>query len=131
MDYVLTVLAALDDEFLCPICLSLLDTTMTTMECMHRFCQECILKSLRYSKQKECPTCRHPLPASKRSLRPDPEFDQIIAEVYPSRNVFDQQQSELLEKMRLYGNPQALAASVEEGIRRQVKPPLFCVCQRA
>ncbi len=30
----------------CPICLGLLRETYTTMECMHRFCHDCIVRSL-------------------------------------------------------------------------------------
>lgn len=33
---------SLDSELMCPICLDMLNTTMTTKECLHRFCQECI-----------------------------------------------------------------------------------------
>jgi hypothetical protein len=33
----------------------------------------------------ECPTCRKKL-VSKRSLRPDPNFDQLVAKIFPDRN---------------------------------------------
>lgn len=61
----------------CPICLDMLKKTMTTKECLHRFCSECIITALR-SGNKECPTCRKKL-VSKRSLRPDPNFDYLIS----------------------------------------------------
>lgn len=66
-------------EFLhrCPICLDMLKKTMTTKECLHRFCSDCIITALR-SGNKECPTCRKKL-VSKRSLRPDPNFDCLIS----------------------------------------------------
>ncbi|XP_062504194.1 E3 ubiquitin-protein ligase RING2-like [Corticium candelabrum] len=73
----------LRSELMCPICLDVLKHTMTTKECLHRFCQECIITALR-SGNKECPTCRKKL-VSKRSLRPDPNFDALIAKLYPSR----------------------------------------------
>ena len=38
---------ALNVEFTCPVCLGILRNTMTVMECLHRFCSECINKSLR------------------------------------------------------------------------------------
>ncbi|XP_065844654.1 E3 ubiquitin-protein ligase RING2-like isoform X2 [Oscarella lobularis] len=71
----------LRSEMMCPICLDVLKTTMTTKECLHRFCQECIITALR-SGNKECPTCRKKL-ISKRSLRPDPTFDALIAKLNP------------------------------------------------
>lgn len=63
--------------FRCPICLDMLKKTMTTKECLHRFCSDCIITALR-SGNKECPTCRKKL-VSKRSLRPDPNFDCLIS----------------------------------------------------
>jgi hypothetical protein len=48
----------LHSELMCPICLDLLKKTMTTKECLHRFCSECIITALR-SGNKECPTCRY------------------------------------------------------------------------
>ncbi|RCN44555.1 zinc finger, C3HC4 type [Ancylostoma caninum] len=69
----------LSTELSCPICLDLLTQTMTTKECLHRFCAECITTAL-FRGNKECPTCRKKL-VSKRSLRPDPNFDSLIAKV--------------------------------------------------
>ena len=34
-------------ELKCPICLDILQNTMTTKDCIHRFCQECITTALR------------------------------------------------------------------------------------
>jgi len=74
----------------CPICLDLLTSTMTTVECLHRFCAECIITALR-SGNKECPTCRKKL-VSKRSLRPDPNFDQLVAKLFPDKDECDEQE---------------------------------------
>lgn len=38
---------SLHSELMCPICLDMLKNTMTTKECLHRFCQECIITALR------------------------------------------------------------------------------------
>jgi len=81
---------ALHSELMCPICLDLMKNTLTTKECLHRFCQECIITALR-SGNKECPTCRKKL-ISKRSLRPDPNFDSLISKVYPNRDELNEQQ---------------------------------------
>merc|ERR1719282_559898 len=77
-------------ELRCPICLDLLTATMTTKECLHRFCAECIITALR-SGNKECPTCRKKL-VSKRSLRPDPNFDQLVAKLFPDKDECDEQE---------------------------------------
>ena len=66
----------LHPDFRCPICGGYLKKTTTVMECMHRFCEECIETSLRLVK-KECPTCRIHVP-SRRSLRSDTRFDKLI-----------------------------------------------------
>lgn len=71
---------SLHRELMCPICLDILNQTMTTRECLHRFCSACINKALR-SGNKECPTCRKKL-TSRRCLRPDPNFDKLIAKIY-------------------------------------------------
>ncbi|RTG82195.1 E3 ubiquitin-protein ligase RNF1/2 [Schistosoma bovis] len=76
---------SLKSELMCPICLDILKVTMTTKECLHRFCSECIITALRNG-NKECPTCRKKL-VSKRSLRRDPNFDALISKIYPSRQV--------------------------------------------
>lgn len=87
----------LQNELMCPICLDILKHTMTTKECLHRFCQECIITALRAG-NKECPTCRKKL-ISKRSLRPDPNFDSIIAKIYPNREEYDALHEKVLEKL--------------------------------
>lgn len=42
-------------EFCCPICLGYIRRTSIVMECLHRFCAECIEKCLRLGK-KQCPS---------------------------------------------------------------------------
>jgi E3 ubiquitin-protein ligase RNF1/2 len=87
----------LQNELMCPICLDILKNTMTTKECLHRFCQDCIITALRAG-NKECPTCRKKL-VSKRSLRPDPNFDGIISKIYPNREEYDALHEKVLEKL--------------------------------
>jgi len=88
---------SLNALLMCPICLDVLRNTMTTKECLHRFCSECITTALR-SGNKECPTCRKRL-VSRRSLRHDPIFDALIAKLYPSREVYEKEQDELLNQV--------------------------------
>uniref|UniRef100_A0A2K5ES38 E3 ubiquitin-protein ligase RING2 n=1 Tax=Aotus nancymaae TaxID=37293 RepID=A0A2K5ES38_AOTNA len=101
---------SLHSELMCPICLDMLKNTMTTKECLHRFCADCIITALR-SGNKECPTCRKKL-VSKRSLRPDPNFDALISKIYPSHD-------EVLARINKHNNQQALSHSIEEGVKIQ------------
>lgn len=82
-----------------------------------RFCQECIITALR-SGNKECPTCRKKL-VSKRSLRPDPNFDALISKIYPSREEYEAHQERVLAKVKQVVNPAALTQNIEEGLRQQ------------
>ncbi|KAH6919595.1 hypothetical protein HPB50_029416 [Hyalomma asiaticum] len=137
---------SLHSELMCPICLDMLKNTMTTKECLHRFCQECIITALRsgnkvraavaspgrtvrvpalplacrlgnIATRVECPTCRKKL-VSKRSLRADPNFDMLIAKIYPSRDEYEAHQERVLAKLNRQ-HSQALAHSIEEGMRMQ------------
>lgn len=56
---------------------------------------------------------------SKRSLRPDPNFDALISKIYPSRDEYDAQQERVLAKLKQTINPNALTQSIEEGLRQQ------------
>eukprot|EP00039_Didymoeca_costata_P000923 m.48071 g.48071 ORF g.48071 m.48071 type:complete len:272 (+) comp10550_c0_seq1:170-985(+) len=93
----------LNDQLKCPVCLSILTSTMTTKDCLHRFCSECISKALRMNK-KECPTCRNECP-SKRSLRQDDNFDKLISIIFPDRQVLESRHQELMVKIKQYNNP--------------------------
>ncbi|XP_002130931.2 E3 ubiquitin-protein ligase RING2 [Ciona intestinalis] len=108
---------SLHSELMCPICLDMLRNTMTTKECLHRFCSECITTALR-SGNKECPTCRKKL-VSRRSLRPDPNFDALIAKIYPSRDEYEAHQAKVLQNITRHHNQAALTASIEEGLKSQ------------
>lgn len=108
---------SLHSELMCPICLDMLKNTMTTKECLHRFCSDCIVTALR-SGNKECPTCRKKL-VSRRSLRRDSNFDALISKIYPSRDEYEAHQDRVLEKLNRLHNRQALSSSIEEGIRMQ------------
>lgn len=104
---------SLHSELMCPICLDMLKVTMTTKECLHRFCQDCIITALR-SGNKECPTCRKKL-ISKRSLRHDPNFDMLIAKIYPSREDYEAQQERVMAKV----NKHNFVNNIEDTLRLQ------------
>uniref|UniRef100_A0A183BYW3 RING-type E3 ubiquitin transferase n=1 Tax=Globodera pallida TaxID=36090 RepID=A0A183BYW3_GLOPA len=108
----------LGTEFSCPICLDLLKNTMVT-ECLHRFCSECIHKSI-YKGNRECPTCRKKL-ISKRNLRADPSMDKLIDTVWPDRQHHEALQREKAQKWREHIAVDALQRSIAEGMREQAK----------
>ncbi|CAH8563897.1 unnamed protein product [Schistosoma bovis] len=105
---------SLKSELMCPICLDILKVTMTTKECLHRFCSECIITALRNG-NKECPTCRKKL-VSKRSLRRDPNFDALISKIYPSRQEYEAHQDKILARL----NRQHLSAALTRSLEQQL-----------
>lgn len=86
----------LNMELTCPVCLRILHKTEIVMECLHRFCSECIQKCLRVGKN-ECPSCRIHVP-SRRSLRPDPNFDALIAKIYPDLHAFERYEEKMIQQ---------------------------------
>lgn len=108
---------SLHSELMCPICLDMLKKTMTTKECLHRFCSDCIVTALR-SGNKECPTCRKKL-VSKRSLRADPNFDLLISKIYPSRDEYEAHQERVLAKLNKSHSREALVQSITVGMKAQ------------
>jgi len=80
----------LHSEFICPICMGYIRNASLVMECLHRFCDECIQKCLRFGK-KECPSCRIHIP-SRRSLRHDEEFDLILLHIMGDVRVLEQEE---------------------------------------
>ncbi|KAH9360968.1 hypothetical protein HPB48_019570 [Haemaphysalis longicornis] len=108
--------SSLEEHFRCAICLDLTKNTMASMVCLHRFCQECIVPALRRG-NKQCPICRTKL-ATKRSLRPDPNFDSLIEKLYPSGGENEAHQEQLVSNANRQPS-QALAHSVEEGMSTQ------------
>jgi len=102
----------------CPICLGFIKNTSIVMECLHRFCGECIQKCLRIGK-KECPSCRIHIP-SRRSLRPDPNFDNLIKSIYGDIDAlekFEEKEIENLNKAKNMNN--AYSESRKRGIMQQ------------
>ncbi|CAK9291271.1 unnamed protein product [Gordionus sp. m RMFG-2023] len=106
---------SLNSELMCPICLDMLKNTMTTKECLHRFCQECIITALR-SGNKECPTCRKKL-ISKRSLRPDPNFDSLIAKIYPYREEYETKKERKWANLSIQTIKQCLSGQYNNNIK--------------
>ncbi|KAK0158512.1 hypothetical protein PV328_009508 [Microctonus aethiopoides] len=88
---------SLHKELMCPICLEIMKKTMTTKDCLHRFCANCIITALRNG-NKECPTCREKL-VSKRSLRPDVNFDLLISKIYPNLDKYEAEHDKVIAQL--------------------------------
>ncbi|KAI3465812.1 hypothetical protein Pfo_022475 [Paulownia fortunei] len=91
-------LSELRNNVQCPICLGIIKKTRTVMGCLHRFCRECIDKSMRLGNN-ECPACRIHC-ASRRSLRDDPDFDTFVSSVFPDVEKYEEEELVLHEEER-------------------------------
>lgn len=65
--------------FKCTICLEVMKNPVVLPECMHRFCETCVEKSLRKCKH-ECPNCRCKI-VSRRDFRTDLMLQGILEKV--------------------------------------------------
>ncbi|OVA06716.1 zinc finger protein [Macleaya cordata] len=85
------------------------------MECLHRFCRECIDKSMRLGNN-ECPACRTHC-ASRRSLRDDPNYDALIAALYPDIDKYEEEELAFHEEEKTRNKQ--IQASIAQTFRRQ------------
>ncbi|PIN08587.1 Ubiquitin--protein ligase [Handroanthus impetiginosus] len=110
-------MAEIRKEVECPICLGIIRKTRTVMECLHRFCRECIDKSMRIGNN-ECPACRTHC-ASRRSLRDDPNYDALIAALYPDIDKYEEE--ELTFHDDEVARNKLIQDSIAEAFRRQTE----------
>ncbi|KAL5571128.1 hypothetical protein UlMin_020725 [Ulmus minor] len=110
-------LAELRKDVQCPICLGIIKKTRTVMECLHRFCRECIDKSMRLGNN-ECPACRTHCP-SRRSLRDDPNYDTIIAMLYPDIEKYEAEELAFHEEEK--NRNKQIQASIAQIFQRQTE----------
>ncbi|KAL1095400.1 hypothetical protein V6Z11_D06G154500 [Gossypium hirsutum] len=87
------------------------------MECLHRFCRECIDKSMRMGNN-ECPACRTHC-ASRRSLRDDPNYDSLIAALYPDIEKHEEEELTLHEEEK--ARNKQIQASITQTLHRQLE----------
>ncbi|GLT29485.1 hypothetical protein SLA2020_043510 [Shorea laevis] len=114
-EFVLVNLSDIHKEVQCPICLGIIRKTRTVMECLHRFCRECIDKSMRLGNN-ECPACRTHC-ASRRSLRNDPNYDVLVAALYPDIDRYEEEELTFQEE-EMTRNKQ-IQDSISQTIKRQ------------
>ncbi|XP_057986254.1 putative E3 ubiquitin-protein ligase RING1a isoform X2 [Hevea brasiliensis] len=115
--YVVVKLSEIRKEVQCPICLGIIRKTRTVMECLHRFCRECIDKSMRLGNN-ECPACRTHC-ASRRSLRDDPNYDALIAALYPDIDKYEEEELAFHEEEK--ARNKQIQASIAQTFRRQAE----------
>ncbi|XP_021894278.1 putative E3 ubiquitin-protein ligase RING1a isoform X2 [Carica papaya] len=116
-EYVLVELPEIRKEVQCPICLGIIKKTRTVMDCLHRFCRDCIDKSIRLGNN-ECPACRKHC-ASRRSLRDDPNFDALIAALYPDIAKYEEEELAFHDEDRTRN--QQIQASIAQIVLRQAR----------
>ncbi|KAL2328190.1 hypothetical protein Fmac_021617 [Flemingia macrophylla] len=114
-EFVFVELMEIRKEVQCPICLGIIKKTRTVMECLHRFCRECIDKSMRLGNN-ECPACRTHC-ASRRSLRDDPNYDALIAALYPDIEKYEEEELEFREEDK--NRNKLIQASIAKVVQRQ------------
>ncbi|EEC79461.1 hypothetical protein OsI_20471 [Oryza sativa Indica Group] len=114
-EFILVKLMDIRKEVQCPICLGIIRKTRTVMECLHRFCRDCIDKSMRLGNN-ECPACRTHC-ASRRSLRDDPNYDALILALYPDIDKYEEEELAFSEEERTRNKK--IQASIAETFRRQ------------
>ncbi|CAI9087415.1 OLC1v1021480C1 [Oldenlandia corymbosa var. corymbosa] len=116
-EFVFVKLSEIRKEVQCPICLGIIRKTRTVMECLHRFCRECIDKSMRLGNN-ECPACRTHC-ASRRSLRDDPNYDALIAAIYPDIDKYEEEELAFHEEER--ARNKQIQDSIAQTFRRQTE----------
>ncbi|GAB2298656.1 hypothetical protein Dimus_032731 [Dionaea muscipula] len=114
-EFILVRLSDIRKEVQCPICLGIIKKTRTVMECLHRFCRECIDKSMRLGNN-ECPACRTHC-ASRRSLRDDPNYDALIAALYPDIDQYEEEELAFHEEEK--ARNRQIQASIAQTFKRQ------------
>ncbi|KAG0518661.1 hypothetical protein BDA96_09G195400 [Sorghum bicolor] len=116
-EFTLVKLVDVRKEVQCPICLGIIRKTRTVMECLHRFCRDCIDKSMRLGNN-ECPACRTHC-ASRRSLRDDPNYDALILALYPDIDKYEEEELAFSEEERTRNK--RIQESIAETFRRQTE----------
>ncbi|KAJ4975790.1 hypothetical protein NE237_000896 [Protea cynaroides] len=114
-EFVLVRLSDIRKEVQCPICLGIIRKTRTVMECLHRFCRECIDKSMRLGNN-ECPACRTHC-ASRRSLRDDPNYDALIAALYPDIDEYEEEELAFHDEEK--DRNKQIQSSIAQTLKRQ------------
>ena len=101
------------------VCLGYIKNAYVVSQCLHRFCYECIEKVIRVGK-KECPSCRINIP-SRRSLRPDPNFDKLIKSIYGDAETLEKEEEDDTNKLNINSLNKAHAENRKRGMKFQAE----------
>jgi hypothetical protein len=134
-------IASLTSHLNCPVCLNILRETVLVRDdfcgykknylkkkkliksflqvkaCLHRFCTECINRSLHTGKR-ECPSCRAKC-ATKRDLRPDPRFDALVATLLTDITRFESERDVVVNKVNEDAAYRSVVDKMKDGLRKQ------------
>uniref|UniRef100_A0ACD5WBM8 Uncharacterized protein n=1 Tax=Avena sativa TaxID=4498 RepID=A0ACD5WBM8_AVESA len=81
---------ALAASLTCPLCHDLFREASSFVECLHTFCQECIMKKIDNEDIDSCPVCQIDLGiAPEEKLRPDHNLQSIRNKVFPLKTEVD------------------------------------------
>ena len=110
-------LESLRGDMNCPICLSILRNTSMTLECSHRFCKSCIEQSLRMNSH-DCPSCRIKV-TTRRSLRDDSRFDNLIKAIYGDLNNFEKREEKWNKSLKKESQEREYKKIIEQAQERK------------
>ena len=95
-----------------------MNKTHTVMECMHRFCSDCLDSALRITKVKCCPQCRVHL-VSRTIERKDSNSDSIINILYPNRDEIDNDDTLEMKEILNSKSHQLFVKSIQQAASQQ------------
>jgi hypothetical protein len=114
----------IESDLQCGVCLGVPKKTTTVMDCLHRFCADCIEKALRFGSKKECPTCRGHCP-SRRSLRSDALFDELVGWFFPDLEAVEQKMEADIKAMLESDSHKQFMQSQEAARAKQLEMQLM------
>lgn len=124
-DLIAIPISALGDDLNCPICWTEIKTAVIT-HCGHRFCEECIQKSI--SAWKKCPVCNKGL--AKSELIHDKGFDNLIRVIEEQKKeaattYFNQIAAKAEGELRQDGCLNIVNASIQPVLQKHLKKSLL------
>ncbi|OQR84150.1 hypothetical protein THRCLA_10856, partial [Thraustotheca clavata] len=90
--------STLHDELHCTICTGIIREAMVITTCLHRFCSACIQRHIHEKgKTLQCPICNTVF-ATRRALRKDENFDQLIHSLYGDVAAYEQEEESRIQQ---------------------------------
>ena len=106
----------LDDDFICPVCLELMQLPIT-LSCGHSGCKPCIAKWVAQRTSPHCPVCREPASrASVERLRVSIILQRVIAPMAERQRAADEERA---AKQRQRDTEEAARRVLRKGAERR------------